>query len=93
MDIFLFHIIRNRLKVGPSQSSFMVKTPLVALTANQAARMSRSFAAVLMANVGGTAAVDEFIMTYPALGELDQEYVWLRPMMVAIADENMTTVA
>ncbi|GMI21529.1 hypothetical protein TeGR_g5862 [Tetraparma gracilis] len=92
-DEFLFHIIKNKMKMGASQTSFVVKTPLVALTANEAGRIARSFPMVMMANATAAAAVDEFIMTYVALVELDREYVWFRPMLTAIATELMSAVA
>ncbi|GMI29073.1 hypothetical protein TeGR_g10867 [Tetraparma gracilis] len=92
-DEFLFHIVRNKMKIGASQTSFTVKTPLVALTANEAGRIARSFPAILMANATGEAAVDELIVTYPALRELDREYAWFRSMLVAIATEHMSKVA
>ncbi|GMI33635.1 hypothetical protein TeGR_g4612 [Tetraparma gracilis] len=72
-DEFLFHIIRNKMKMGASQTSFVVKTHLVALTANEAGRIARSFPMTMMVNVSAAAAVDEFIVTYQALGELDGE--------------------
>jgi hypothetical protein len=81
------------MKLGASQTSFVVKTHLVALTANEAGRIARSFPMVMMANATAAAAVDEFIMTYQALGELDREYVWFRPMLTAIATEVMRAVA
>ncbi|GMI39863.1 hypothetical protein TeGR_g2686 [Tetraparma gracilis] len=92
-DEFLFHIIKNKMKMGASQTSFMVNTHLVALTASEAGRIARSFPMVMMANATAAAAVDEFIMTYQALGELDREYVWFRPMLAAIATELMSAVA
>ncbi|GMI30077.1 hypothetical protein TeGR_g6475 [Tetraparma gracilis] len=92
-DEFLFHIVRNKMKIGASQTSFAVETPLVALTANEAGRIARSFPAMLMANATGDAAVDELIVTYPALRELDREYAWFRSMLVAIATELMSAVA
>ena len=93
MDEFIYHIMRNKMKMGASQTSFVVKTHLVALTANEAGRIARSFPMVMMANATAEAAVDEFIMTYQALGELDREYVWFRPMLTAIATELMSAVA
>jgi hypothetical protein len=81
------------MKVGASQTSFAVKSHLVALTANEAGRIARSFPMVMMANATAAAAVDEFILTYHALGELDREYVWFRPMLTAIATELMRAVA
>ena len=81
------------MKRGAVQTKFTVKTHLVALTANEAGRIARSFPMVMMANATAEAAVDEFIMTYVALGELDREYVWFRPMLTAIATEVMSAVA
>ncbi|GMI21069.1 hypothetical protein TeGR_g6741 [Tetraparma gracilis] len=92
-DEFLFHIIRNAMKRGAVQTAFAVKTPLVALTANEAGRIARSLVPILMANATAVAAIDEHIRTYPALGELDLEYAWFRGMMEAIAAELMNKVA
>ncbi|GMI36316.1 hypothetical protein TeGR_g6771 [Tetraparma gracilis] len=93
LDEFLFHIFRNKMQVGASQTSFSVNTPLVALTANEAGRIGRSLVNILMANATGEAAVDELIGNYEALGELESEYSWFRPMMNAIAVELMSKVA
>ncbi|GMI23406.1 hypothetical protein TeGR_g5115 [Tetraparma gracilis] len=93
LDEFIYHIMRNKMKMGASQTSFAVKTHLVALTANEAGRIARSFPMVMMANATAAAAVDEFIMTYKALGELDREYAWFRPTLTAIATELMSAVA
>ncbi|GMI38189.1 hypothetical protein TeGR_g3348 [Tetraparma gracilis] len=92
-DEFLFHFFRNKMKIGASQTSFTVNTPLVALTANEAGRIARSFPMVMMANATGEAAVDELIATFPALRELDREYAWFRSMLEAIATELMSAVA
>ncbi|GMI26201.1 hypothetical protein TeGR_g13326 [Tetraparma gracilis] len=92
-DEFLFHIIRNAMKHGAVQAKFTVKTHLVALTANEAGRIARSLVSIIMANATAVAAVDEHILTFPALGELDREYKWFRPMMEAIAAELMGQVA
>jgi hypothetical protein len=56
------------MKKGGAQTSFTVKTPLVALTTNEAGRIARSFVMILMASTTGAAAVDQLIVTYPALG-------------------------
>jgi hypothetical protein len=48
---------------------------------------------VLMSNVSGEAAVDEYIHTFPALTDLDRESRWFRPTMAAIATELMHKVA
>jgi hypothetical protein len=81
------------MKRGAAQTAFNVKTHLVALTASEAGRIARSLVSILMANATAEAAVDEYIMTYPALGELDREYTWFRSMLIAIATELMSAVA
>jgi hypothetical protein len=92
-DEFLIYIIRNKMKRSAAQTSFEVNTPLVALTAGQAGRIAKSFVMLLMSNATGEAAVDDLIGNYPALGELDKEYRWFRPMMEAIATQLMSGVA
>ena len=81
------------MKRGAVQTKFTVKTHLVALTANEAGRIARSLVSIIMANATAKAAVDEFVMTFPAVGELDREYRWFRPMMKAMATELMGKVA
>ncbi|GMI23643.1 hypothetical protein TeGR_g10659 [Tetraparma gracilis] len=92
-DELLYHVIRNQMRKGAVQTSFAVETPLVALTANEAGRISRSFIVVMMSNATPQSAVDEHIEKFLALRELDREYVWFRPMMEAIAMELMKDVA
>jgi hypothetical protein len=92
-DEFILHVVRNKLKVGASQTSFSVDTPLVALTANEAARIGKSFAMILMTNTTPEVAVDELVTSFHALGELDREFVWFRPMLDAIATELLGKVA
>ena len=70
-----------------------MSTPLVALSANEAGRIGRSLVMLLMSNATGEAAVDEHIMMFPALGGLDREFNWFRPLMDAIATELTNKVA
>ncbi|GMI25157.1 hypothetical protein TeGR_g8236, partial [Tetraparma gracilis] len=92
-DELLYHVIRNQMRKGAVQTSFAVETPLVALTAKEAGRISRSFIVVMMSNATPQSAVDEHIGKFLALRELDREYAWFRPMMEAIAIELMRDVA
>jgi hypothetical protein len=93
LDEFLYHITMNKVKIGAAQTGFNVNTPLAALTTNGAGQIARSFSMLLMSNVNGEAAVDEFILTFPALEEMDFEYNWFKPTMVAVANELMSKVA
>jgi hypothetical protein len=91
-DEFLVHIVRNSMRRSAAQTKFVVNTPLVALTAMEASQTARSFSSFILSNATGDSAVDEFIMTFPALSGLDREYKWFRPMMTAIATELMSKV-
>ena len=93
IDELLFPIIRNEMKKGAAQTSFSVTTPLVALSANEAGRIGRPLVMLLMSNATCEAAVEEHNRMFPALGGLDREFNWFRPMMDAIAAELMNKVA
>jgi hypothetical protein len=93
LDEFLYHIIMNSIKRGAAQTRFSVNTSLSALTANEAGHVARSLSMLLMSNASGDAAIDEFFLTFPSLRELDEEFTWFKPTMVAIATELMNKVA
>jgi hypothetical protein len=80
------------MKRGAVQANFKVGTPLVALTANEAARIAKTFVTFLMANRTAESAVDRYCAPYPSLRELDRECSWFRPMMEAIAVELRSEV-
>ena len=92
LDELLFHIIRNKNRVGAVQSSYAVKTKLLSLTSNEAGRIGKSLAMMLMTNTTSGVATEEYIFKYPALEELAAEYRWFKPMLGAIAEELMSTV-
>jgi hypothetical protein len=93
LDEFLFHITMNNMKRGVAQTGFIVRSSLDVITANEAGEVARSFVMLLMSNVNGEAAVDEYVHMFPALTDLDHECRWFRPTMVAIATELMSKVA
>jgi hypothetical protein len=93
LDEFLFHIVLNNVKKGAAQTRFTVNSPLDVITANEAGQVARSFVMLLMSNVNGESAVDEYIHLFPALTDMDNEFAWFRPSMVAIATELMSKVA
>jgi hypothetical protein len=93
LDEYLYHIMGNRTKRGAAQTGFNVNTNLAALTTNEAGQIARSFPMLLMSNATGESAVDEFFNSFPALGDMDDEFTWFRPTMVAIANELMSKVA
>ena len=89
LDELLFHIIRNKNRVGAVQSSYAVKTKLLSLTSNEAGRIGRSLAMMLMTNTNSGEATNEYVFKYPALEELAAKYRWFKPMLVAIAEALM----
>ncbi|GMI41293.1 hypothetical protein TeGR_g7447 [Tetraparma gracilis] len=52
-----------------------------------------ALASCIAANLTAPAAVDEWILRYPAMGELEREYVWYRPMMDTIAQRLLESVS
>jgi hypothetical protein len=63
----LLEVLRNRL--GAPKVS---KKALAEFREEDARRAGRAFSNALVANVSGVTAVDEWVRTYPALGELEQ---------------------
>ena len=63
-----------------------VKTSLALLSVDEGRRIGSSLAAALAAGLTSGAGVDEWIVTFPALGELDEEHAWFRPMTEVVAD-------
>ncbi|GMI41148.1 hypothetical protein TeGR_g7687 [Tetraparma gracilis] len=92
LDELLFQIIKNKTRLGAVQSSFTVKTVLASLTSNEAGRIGKSLAMMLMTNTTSGVAAEEYIFKYPALEELAAEYRWFKPMLGAIAEELMSNV-
>ncbi|GMI24347.1 hypothetical protein TeGR_g5808 [Tetraparma gracilis] len=93
LDELFVCVLRNKMKRSANQAAYAVTASLSSITSKEASLVGKSLVGLLMSNQTGSAAVEEFILTYPALTELDAEYVWFRPMMVAIADELMGKVA
>lgn len=62
-----------------------VSTILKDLTMDDGKRIGRAYKMTVLSNTSVEAAADEFIHFYPALGEMDRQYVWFRPMMVTLA--------
>jgi hypothetical protein len=67
LDVLLLEVLRNRVRVPKGTNK-----PLVEYTEGDARKAGRAFANALIANATAEAAVDEWVKTYPALGELEQ---------------------
>lgn len=81
VDELLFHVMRNKM----IKAAFTVRSPLSVVTGRDASMIGRSLSNVLMSSIVADAAVDEWILMYPALVEFDDEFAWFRPMMNGIA--------
>ncbi|GMI37485.1 hypothetical protein TeGR_g5057, partial [Tetraparma gracilis] len=92
LDELLFHIIRNRQRAGAVQANFAVDTGLAFITSNEAGRIGKSLAMMLMTNTTSGVAAEEYIFKYPALEELAAELRWFKPMLGAIAEQLMSNV-
>lgn len=71
IDELLLHVIQNRLKKGAAQANYNVSSPLASLTANEAARVGKSLAVVLLGNATAEAAVEEYLHKVGRLRELE----------------------
>jgi hypothetical protein len=75
-------IMRNKVfDLGSSK----VTSRAVALTRSEATTIANTFSLLLLSNVTSDAAVDEWILTFLALKDLDEEFSWFRPMMEGVA--------
>jgi len=81
-------VVYNRLRPVSE-----VSTRLCNLTISQGNVMGDAFALSLATNVTSDVAVYEWIARYPALSEIDYEYVWFRPMMVIIGTRLLEKAA
>ncbi|GMI24568.1 hypothetical protein TeGR_g5832 [Tetraparma gracilis] len=86
-ETLLLEALRNRLRLQKGSSK-----ALADFKEEDARKAGRAFANALVANVTPVAAVDEWVMTYPALGELELRFPFVRPMMNAVASEILAQV-
>ena len=80
LKIMIFHISLNKLR-----SVNRCGTILSQFSSVDAENVGKSFASVLATNATHDAAVDEFLLFYPALKQLDVEVDLLRPFLEGIA--------
>ncbi len=65
---------------------------LVILSIKDGETIGSAFAGALATNTLPESAVDEWIVRYPALKEIDMVYVWFRPMMNVLAKRLLSEV-
>lgn len=72
----LVRILQHKLRPGKD-----VDTKLCNLTVREGVTMGSALSAALATNMTPISGVDEWIVKFPALKELDDQVVWFRPMM------------
>ncbi|GMI35292.1 hypothetical protein TeGR_g2861 [Tetraparma gracilis] len=87
VEDLLVRILENKLRLAGKSS-----TKLCNMTSQQARVIGGGLASGIAGNMTGQAAVDEWILRYPAMGELDQEFIWFRPMIDTIAESHLGSV-
>jgi hypothetical protein len=74
-------VIINPFNLVPAS----VNSPLVSITDEELVLLGQSLAPCLISNSNSASAVDEWILRYRALGELDETQAWFRPLINEIA--------
>ncbi|GMI32162.1 hypothetical protein TeGR_g11318 [Tetraparma gracilis] len=87
IEVLLAKVVANKLR--PAGDS---KAKLCNMSVKEARVIGGALASCIAANLTAPAAVDEWILRFPAMGELDREYVWFRPMMDTIAQRLLESV-
>jgi hypothetical protein len=91
IDEMVYRIMRNKLVKSKTRfkansfSGITVNSSLQTLSRSDAGRIGRSLSNLLLYSMTAEGAVDEWILAFPALGELDTEYRWFRPFMRSVA--------
>ncbi|GMI41589.1 hypothetical protein TeGR_g9423, partial [Tetraparma gracilis] len=85
--VLLAKVVANKLR--PAGDS---KAKLCNMSVKEANVIGGALASCIAANLTAPAAVDEWILRYPAMGGLEREYVWFRPMMDTIAQRLLESV-
>ena len=77
-------IIINRIDVITSAVSFTNNSPAL-LTDEDLSLLGQLLAPLLVSESTSVSAVDEWILKYPVLGEVDVAHAWFRPLVYEIA--------
>ena len=80
-ETMMAEVLRNRLQPGSSQ----IETKAECLSSSEARKIGRSLAISLATNITAAGGVDEWILQYRALQDVDKQFCWFRPMMSSIA--------
>ena len=79
-------IVRNKVWKSPE-----VKTELINLRSREGQHIGGGLSLALITNTAPESGVDEWIYRYPALIELDDKFVWFRPMQNVVGKKVLAT--
>ena len=74
-------------------STGKVKSRVLTLSNKEARTIGNSLATIMMGSTSADLAVEDWILTSPAMQELDVELIWFRPMMNRIATRLLASAA
>jgi hypothetical protein len=83
----MVRVLENKLR--PSGD---INTNLLNLGAMEGRKIGAGLAMAMAGNLTSEAAVDEWILRYPALKELDRAEIWFRPMLNVVARRILSDV-
>jgi hypothetical protein len=82
----LINILRNRL-APPCK----VNKPLADITEADGRKIGKTMSSLIIGNLTAAAAVDEFILTFPSMRELDERHSFFRPFLEVVARKKLAT--
>jgi hypothetical protein len=88
-----FRLMMARVVYNSLRPTVAVKTRWSNLNAKEARNIGDAFSISLASNLTAYSAVDEWILRYPALRDLDSQCVWFRPMMCKIGQRCLLDAA
>jgi hypothetical protein len=85
LEHYFFEEMLVKIVSGRQRPAIQVRTSLCNLSKKEGRDIGQSFAILLASHSTGVSAADDFIGMYPALIEIDKEYVWFRGMLEEMA--------
>jgi len=88
------HLLFGELKVSNKlRPAGAVTSRLLTLSNKEARTIGNSLASIMMGSTSSDIAVEDWILTSPAMQELDRKLIWFRPMMNRIAMRLLASAA
>jgi len=88
-----FQLMMTRVVENKLRPTVVVNTPLCDVSKREGIVMARGLAMAMASNLTAEAAVDQWVLQYRALRELDKEEAWFRPMMNVVGKRLLGEVS